>query len=313
MKRFAVPLLFSLLLHVGLLTLVRLQVPVDDGISQRKVIKISLLQPEPKPIEIAKEEEKPPPEMKQVVDLPPDENAEEPDDADYLSETNHKTEKETVSKHQRPTDIPSHELFPGDKPKDQPQQQQPEQQAKNDPPPLDEGEGPPKNLKDINLIPDLPTMLKNLEAPEEPGERGGAPSNDAIVGVEEGEGTFLNTKEFKYASFFNRVKRDVTRVWNPMPDWQREDPTGQLYGHIQKKTLLRVVLDGEGTVVDVKVARSSTIEFLDKAAVNAFWNCRQFPNPPKGLVVDNKVDFYFGFMVDFNPNDSLEMIKRRRR
>jgi TonB family protein len=277
--------------------------------NKRKITKITLYEKPKKKIDvIIEEEEIEDKKLKQIVDLPKDESAEAPDDAKYLSESNHKVEKETVSKYRRPTDIPAHELFPGDQPEQR--EYQAPQEERNDPVPFAEGEGPPRNLKDINLVPDIDTMLKNFN---KPGRRGGAPSNDAITGVEEGEGTFLNTKEFKYASYFNRIKRDVTRVWNPANEWKREDPTGQLYGHIQKKTLLRVVLDAEGAVLSVKVSKSSTIEFLDKAAVAAFWHCVQFPNPPKGLIVDNKIDFYFGFVVDFNPSDVLEMIKRRRR
>ena len=48
--------------------------------------------------------------------------------------------------------------------------------------------------------------------------------------VDEGEGTYLNTKEWKYASFFNRVKQSVSQQWNPGQQLRLRDPTGNIYG-----------------------------------------------------------------------------------
>jgi len=43
----------------------------------------------------------------------------------------------------------------------------------------------------------------------------GAAANDHLQDVDEGDGTYLNTKEWKFASFFNRVKQSVSQQWNP--------------------------------------------------------------------------------------------------
>jgi len=45
----------------------------------------------------------------------------------------------------------------------------------------------------------------------------GAAPNDHLSDVDEGTGTFLNTKEWKYASFFNRVKQSVGMHWTLGP------------------------------------------------------------------------------------------------
>src|SRR5207249_2051792 len=43
----------------------------------------------------------------------------------------------------------------------------------------------------------------------------GGPAPDHLDGVEEGDGTYLNTREWKYATFFNRVKQAVAQAWDP--------------------------------------------------------------------------------------------------
>ena len=54
----------------------------------------------------------------------------------------------------------------------------------------------------------------------------GAAPNDHLD-VDQGEGTFLNTREWKYATFFNRVKQAVGRNWDPNEPLRQRDPTGR--------------------------------------------------------------------------------------
>src|SRR5205807_1909924 len=44
---------------------------------------------------------------------------------------------------------------------------------------------------------------------------GGAAPNDNLQDVAPGDGTYLNTREWKYAAFFNRVKQAVSARWDP--------------------------------------------------------------------------------------------------
>ena len=53
-----------------------------------------------------------------------------------------------------------------------------------------------------------------------------APAPDHVEGVDVGDATFLNTREWKFAGFFNRVKQNVAEVWNPMDAARVRDPTG---------------------------------------------------------------------------------------
>ncbi len=128
----------------------------------------------------------------------------------------------------------------------------------------------------------------------------GAPSNDALDELEEGEGTFLNSREFKFAGFFNRMKRGVSQHWNPVGEYRRRDPTGNIYGQLTRVTVLQVTLNADGKVKELTVTRSSGLDFLDNEAVQAFKRAEPFQNPPKGLVNgEGIISFPFAFSLEF--------------
>lgn len=130
-------------------------------------------------------------------------------------------------------------------------------------------------------------------------EIAGGPAPDHVDGVEEGDGTFLNTREWKYASFFNRVKRNVSENWDPVTELRKRDPTGQVYAYKDRHTLLSVTLGPDGRIRDVWVQRSSGLDFLDREAVAAFERAQPFPNPPRGLFDESgAVQFQFGFYLE---------------
>lgn len=141
------------------------------------------------------------------------------------------------------------------------------------------------------------------DAPEEthaagaPAEAVGAAPNDFLNKVPIGDGTFLNTREFKYASFFNRVKQRVGEVWHPSERLQ----TGPR-SRIRDKnmvTVVDVVLDENGRLISVDVAQSSGVAALDDEATSAFQRAAPFPNPPAGLLdSDRRIRFGFGFHLE---------------
>ncbi len=131
----------------------------------------------------------------------------------------------------------------------------------------------------------------------------GGPSNDALEQVEEGEGTFLNAREFKYASFFNRLKHGVSQYWNAQTEFQRRDPSGNIYGLRARLTVVNVTLNGDGSLQTVAVKQSCGVDFLDDEALAAFQRAQPFPNPPKGLLDPNgQVTFAFGFQITMVPH-----------
>lgn len=156
--------------------------------------------------------------------------------------------------------------------------------------PSERGSAPTQGPPTLQLLPQLGVLAR----------LSGAPANDHLEDLEEGEGTFLNSREFKYASFFNRLKREVSENWRPLDEYRRRDPTGNIYGYRSRTTVLSVTLDAGGKVKTVQVSRSSGLDFLDQEAMAAFQRAQQFPNPPHGLVgTDGQVTFPFGFHIDF--------------
>ncbi len=129
----------------------------------------------------------------------------------------------------------------------------------------------------------------------------GGPMNDHLKNIDEGDGTFLNTREFKYAAFFNRFKRDVAQKWTPWLEYSRRDPTGNIYGKKNRFTVVWITLGPDGSLQRTRVDKSSGIDFLDEEATAAIQRAAPFPNPPKALRDSvGLVEFPFGFTVEFD-------------
>jgi TonB family protein len=128
----------------------------------------------------------------------------------------------------------------------------------------------------------------------------GGPMADELRDVEEGNGTFLNARGFKFASYLNRIKETVGRVWaQKVQDAQMQrDPTGRIYGLRDRRTIVEYVIDKDGEVKDVHVEASSGVQYLDEVAVDAFRQVERFPNPPAGLIqADGLVKMNFSFLL----------------
>ncbi len=130
----------------------------------------------------------------------------------------------------------------------------------------------------------------------------GAGSQDYLPDIDEGEETLVNTKRWKYATFFNRVKRAVAHSWHPETAYRLRDPTGQIYGLKNRMTVLKVSLKPDGSVRDVLLERPCGVDFLDDEAISAFKDAQPFPNPPIGLIdkESNLITFRFGFYFEIS-------------
>ncbi len=127
----------------------------------------------------------------------------------------------------------------------------------------------------------------------------GGPAPDHLDGVEEGESTFLNTREWKYASYFNRIKQAVATQWDPTSSLRARDPTGERFAYKDRVTVVSVTLDDGGTLKNVAVQKSCGVEFLDRSAVEAFQKAQPFANPPRGLAnAQGDIAFTFGFYLE---------------
>ena len=140
----------------------------------------------------------------------------------------------------------------------------------------------------------------------------GSPSRDYVEGVPEGEGTFLNTKEFKYATFFFRVRDSVASRWDSLltQEYRRRDPTGSIYGVRDRSTVLHIKLALDGSLSGVRVSKTSGVDFLDQVAVQAFKMAEPFPNPPAAMAdQDGYIRFNFQFVVVMSSSSPLRLFR----
>jgi TonB family protein len=128
----------------------------------------------------------------------------------------------------------------------------------------------------------------------------GGGTQDHLQDIDDGNETALNSKRWRFASFFNRVKRQVAEHWHPDEVYRQRDPTGAVYGRHNRYTELRIQLKPDGRLSNVALAQPSGLEFLDDEAVEAFKEAEPFPNPPRQLIENGTINFGFGFLFDLN-------------
>lgn len=128
-------------------------------------------------------------------------------------------------------------------------------------------------------------------------------SNDYLKDVQVGLETLLNTREFKYYSYYNRIRKQLSQHWEGRV---REKLTklfkeGRAPAATNKDriTKLMIVLNDRGTLVRVQILSDSGVRDLDDAAIEAFRAAAPFPNPPKGIVEgDGTVKIRWDFVLE---------------
>lgn len=308
--------LLALLLH-GLVAVVFLALPIfSTKRPQKEVFNVSMVDLSELP-NLPKLDRPPPvnPLKKQVIEQAPPKNAERPDKADYLSEHNQKVDKQTQSRNKGPKldDSP-----PGMRSKNAqaapPQQQPPSERAAPEPSddaPAEQdiaadgiltapkrGKKPKtrtawvKDLRQVDLFADTEAAPQAPQAPQP------SASPDYIKDVPSDAETRLNAWEWKHASFFNRMKNAVAKVWSPQQQIQRFDPQMAQLGRQDRLTVVTVTIDRTGRVQKVGIEKESGVGYLDDEATRAFYAAGPFPNPPEALFEGaDHFTFSFGFYL----------------
>ncbi len=127
-------------------------------------------------------------------------------------------------------------------------------------------------------------------------------TDDYIKDVKTGAQTMLNTREFIYFSYYNRIKSQLQQYWEPkikakvMKMFQQGR---QLASDQDRITRLRITLNDKGVLVGVAVLNDSGVQDLDEAAIEAFRAAAPFPNPPKGIVeADGTIKIDWSFILE---------------
>lgn len=109
---------------------------------------------------------------------------------------------------------------------------------------------------------------------------------DFVKGIAESTETALNTKEFVFFGYFQRIRSQLDQAWQPILRKQIEGMFRRgrrLASEMEYLTRTVVVLNAKGEVVEVRVLEESGTRALDDAAIKAFNEAGPFPNPPGGL------------------------------
>lgn len=130
--------------------------------------------------------------------------------------------------------------------------------------------------------------LEREQGPEwaSPGFR----AQDWIKGLKESDRTALNTREYVYFGYYQRIRKRLDLAWIPILREKliRIYRSGRrLANDIEYSTQVLVVMNNKGEIVRVQVINESGRIDLDEAAVRAFNRAGPFPNPPNGIVDAN--------------------------
>ncbi len=273
----------SLVVHVVVLRLLTWIWP-EPPAPEWRATPVTLVFEEPEP-EVEEEE----PEQRldgQVVDLPQPDEEEEPDEADYLAEQSRKVEEETRTERYRINpEVLSNRFSRDDKLKfedridlnvTEPSTGAQVGNDRFDP----ERDGRLASLPSPFLVTNKDGLQKPVPASSRSQELAGAPNND-LLDEKKGTAVNLNTREFVGAAYINRIRRLVNFYWKQNLD---NIPPSVRFARSRYRTVVSVVLDGNGALENIEVTEASGSDPLDEAVVGAFRIAGPFPNPPPQLV-----------------------------
>lgn len=115
-------------------------------------------------------------------------------------------------------------------------------------------------------------------------------TNDSLKDKEIGIETMLNSREFVYYTYYQRIRSQLRQYWEPSirervrKIFAQGRTIASTKDHV---TQVVIVLDKAGSLLKVQVVNESGVSDLDEAAVDAFRAAEPFPNPPKGMVEDD--------------------------
>lgn len=287
-RTIAAALVISLLLHLGIWQGLDLFEPQALQLAP-KPIEIEVLDPEEQKKVQSREKEN----LRQVVeqDTKPL-NDEAPEDSRFLSRFNQRVEKETKASH--------HGDFTNAGKRGERTQGQQNAQKTKPKKETAQDDGTLPSLKDLS--PSF-SMTPKADAVKEVDQQGlASQTNDHLEGVEQGMETILNTREFVYYSYYQRIREKIRQYWEPKirEKVKKIFATGRsIASSTDRITKVIIVLDKQGSLIKVQIVGESGIQDLDEAAVEAFRAAEPFPNPPDGIIeTDGLIRIRWDFVLE---------------
>lgn len=291
-KSFQIFIIASLLLHLlagGGMIFLSAKIPQKIADSR---IQVELIEP-PKVEKIVKKDDK---KALQIVENASSFlNEKEPEKTDFLSDKNRNTEKQTVAVQKGSfKNIKSQETKTAQKSamhKTASQKTSHQELTKD-------------LFGGFNAKKAMDEQAQKNQTAESPqtGDPSESQSNDYLKDIDKGLETVLNTKEFKYFTYYNRIRKQLTQFWEPKV---REKVVkifkqGRKIASAEDRiTKLLIVLNNNGSLVKIQVMSDSGVKDLDDAAIEAFKAAAPFPNPPNGIVEsDGTVKIRWDFVLE---------------
>ncbi len=126
-------------------------------------------------------------------------------------------------------------------------------------------------------------------------------SNDFLEDIPLGDFTKLNTQEFEFYGFYNRIREKLEQFWgrNIQDQADKIMKSGRsLASDANHITALEIELNSLGEIVKVDVKSASGIRELDSAAIETFNQAGPFPNPPSKMLKSGRAKIKWSFVVN---------------
>ncbi len=286
-------IVLSFLIHIGAYTGFSFLKIEPVQLSKPENIEIVIMEPENKTIAKAIVVEK----KKKLKDIQVVEqndkalNDEKPEDKFFLSKNNQKVKKQTVAKHHGDFKNDAGKGINGKSKVNRAKAKKKLAKKK-----ILSQKGSIKNLMPKHTY----STAKNFDSDSSTsGQR--SQSNDYLKGIETGKQTILNTREFVYYAYYERIRGKIRKIWEPVirDKVKHIFKTGRKLASVDHSTSVIITLNKAGVLVNVQVKDGSGVRDLDEAAIEAFKKAEPFPNPPTGIIEnDGKIRINWNFVLE---------------
>jgi len=126
-------------------------------------------------------------------------------------------------------------------------------------------------------------------------------TSDYLEDIPLGDFTRLNSQEYQYYGFYNRIRIKLEQYWgnNIQETAQKISKQGRsIASDANLITGLTISLNSRGEIVDIEVQSPSGVKELDDAAIESFNKAGPFPNPPTGMLKNGRARIEWGFVVN---------------
>jgi outer membrane biosynthesis protein TonB len=148
------------------------------------------------------------------------------------------------------------------------------------------------------------SILESAESLAAKKGQGLSATDDFLEGIAIGPNTLLNTQEFKYYSFYERVREKLVERWRNRirKEISKTRTPASIHRHGtlpvgSKITKLRVYMDQSGDIQRIEKLGISGVEAFDQAAIMSFHEAAPFPHPPAEMLKEGLLMINWDFVV----------------